>query len=327
MDYHDFARDAVLHRPLHFTSVEQLEEVLTRDYGFSGYELRQLGAGSFQSHWAMLETNGVELFSDRYNKGFSLVLHPPENMVGLLFGVSASGTLLASGHNIANDRLLLVPEGCATDMTAPPLAGSEALALPTNRLLEIAEVTAPDFQLPEQPAVLSGHVGLLQNLRGAIIDYLAHPWSDPLGEQLDNLVTATILWMANTENPSIHLSAKRAAIAKCAQDYLEVHYLDAVRMEDLCRVTGVGARALQRSFREYFDLTIRQYLKMLRLNAARRSLVAVRGNGTTVADVALQHGFTHLGRFSVDFKDRFGESPSETLGLRPRKQISGSSAD
>ena len=33
----------------------------------------------------------------------------------------------------------------------------------------------------------------------------------------------------------------------------------------------------------------------------------------SVTDIALRCGFTHLGRFSVAYRTRFGESPSETL--------------
>ena len=37
------------------------------------------------------------------------------------------------------------------------------------------------------------------------------------------------------------------------------------------------------------------------------------GAATAVTEVALACGFEHLGRFSTRYRDRFGESPSETL--------------
>jgi transcriptional regulator GlxA family with amidase domain len=52
------------------------------------------------------------------------------------------------------------------------------------------------------------------------------------------------------------------------------------------------------------------YLRNVRLDHCRRLLVA----GTaSVTDVAQQCGFTHLGRFSAAYKERFGELPSHTL--------------
>jgi len=37
-----------------------------------------------------------------------------------------------------------------------------------------------------------------------------------------------------------------------------------------------------------------------------------------VTQIALAHGFTHMGRFSVEYQRQFGESPSVTLRRRPR---------
>jgi len=33
----------------------------------------------------------------------------------------------------------------------------------------------------------------------------------------------------------------------------------------------------------------------------------------SVAELAMKWGFSHLGRFAVEYRKRFGESPSETL--------------
>ena len=48
----------------------------------------------------------------------------------------------------------------------------------------------------------------------------------------------------------------RGQVAKLAQEFIEEHHGEAIRMEDLCRETGFGVRTVQRCFREYFDLTI-----------------------------------------------------------------------
>ena len=116
------------------------------------------------------------------------------------------------------------------------------------------------------------------------------------------------------------ISPQQARIARQAQEYIEKHYDHAVRIEDLCRVTGVGVRTLQRCFKEYFDLTVTEYLKTARLDAARRELRTLRPSQTTVATIALRNGFAHLGRFSIKFRERFGESPNETLAMRANRK-------
>ena len=37
------------------------------------------------------------------------------------------------------------------------------------------------------------------------------------------------------------------------------------------------------------------------------------GDGTSVTDVATRFGFSHFGRFSQQYRHRFGETPSSTL--------------
>ena len=111
------------------------------------------------------------------------------------------------------------------------------------------------------------------------------------------------------------MNEARNRVARLAQEYIEAHYSEAVHIEDLCRVTGVGVRTLQRCFREYFNLTVSTYLKAVRLDSARRELLAADRSDTSVTRIAMRHGCTHLGRFSVEFRDRFGQTPRETLRM------------
>ena len=57
-----------------------------------------------------------------------------------------------------------------------------------------------------------------------------------------------------------------------------------------------------------------KYAKQIRLESAQRALLAARSGITTVTDVAMDHGFFQLGRFSADYRRVFGELPSVTLG-------------
>jgi AraC-like DNA-binding protein len=101
-------------------------------------------------------------------------------------------------------------------------------------------------------------------------------------------------------------------------DYLSGVDLDAVSIPDLCKHAGLSHRALTRHFRTTFDLTPTEYLRLRRLHAARRCLLASRKGETTVAAVAYQHGFYELGRFAIHYANRFGERPSATLAAEPR---------
>jgi transcriptional regulator GlxA family with amidase domain len=49
------------------------------------------------------------------------------------------------------------------------------------------------------------------------------------------------------------------------------------------------------------------------LNRARTALLGANRNEGCVTEIATELGFTELGRFSVRYRQMFGESPSETL--------------
>ena len=55
-----------------------------------------------------------------------------------------------------------------------------------------------------------------------------------------------------------------------------------------------------------------QYLRALRLDVAHRRLREPQAHAT-VATVALDCGFTHLGRFAQAYAQRFGEAPAATM--------------
>ncbi|PXY28641.1 helix-turn-helix transcriptional regulator [Prauserella flavalba] len=81
----------------------------------------------------------------------------------------------------------------------------------------------------------------------------------------------------------------------------------------LAAAAGVGTRALQGGFRRQLGMTPTEYLRDARLRRVREELLALDPQVGAVARVARRWGFRHLGRFSGWYRDRFGESPAQTL--------------
>jgi transcriptional regulator GlxA family with amidase domain len=80
----------------------------------------------------------------------------------------------------------------------------------------------------------------------------------------------------------------------------------------LSSALGLSSRTLHRVARRDLGVSPMSLLRRARLVRARAELDAALP-GTTVTRVALDCGFTHLGRFSQEYVKRFGERPSETL--------------
>jgi AraC family ethanolamine operon transcriptional activator len=111
---------------------------------------------------------------------------------------------------------------------------------------------------------------------------------------------------------SIAVSKPRYRAAQRAYTYLMDHRTSPVTVGELCAASGTNERTLERVFLETYGLSPAALVKSVRLTGARRALQDPSGS-TSVTDVALRWGFFHLGRFAHDYRDLFGESPSDTL--------------
>lgn len=84
------------------------------------------------------------------------------------------------------------------------------------------------------------------------------------------------------------------------------------RLSDLAAVAGTSGRTLQRQFLSFVGKTPRAALREIGLESARRELLQA-APGVRIMDVALRCGFPHFGRFSIAYRRRYGETPSQTL--------------
>jgi transcriptional regulator GlxA family with amidase domain len=109
---------------------------------------------------------------------------------------------------------------------------------------------------------------------------------------------------ANTPCPALVERAEKLALA----DLDEPFHISA-----LCRALAVSERTLRKAFHRTYGVPPCRRLRMLRLSQARRALLSADGKFATVTGIATSFGFVELGRFSVEYRKTFGESPSQTL--------------
>jgi AraC family transcriptional regulator, ethanolamine operon transcriptional activator len=120
------------------------------------------------------------------------------------------------------------------------------------------------------------------------------------------------LLLALSGDARIYAAPHRHQLARCAHRYMLERLGEVASITELCQATGGNYASLERGFRELYGLTPQAYLHAARFLRARRDLLEPQPS-TTVTGVALRWGFLELGRFSVQYRRRFGESPSETI--------------
>lgn len=128
---------------------------------------------------------------------------------------------------------------------------------------------------------------------------------------------------------------RRGIVPACvrrAEEYMEAHVALPLRLADLALAAGVAPRTLHDAFQRFRGHSPMQGLQAMRLQRAHQ-LLRRGGDDMRVADIALECGFAHFGRFAESYRQQFGELPSATLrpagtALRSanKRSMSGSTA-
>ncbi len=97
------------------------------------------------------------------------------------------------------------------------------------------------------------------------------------------------------------------------EDFLAAKRYEPVYLAEICAAIGVSERTLRLCCQHQLGMGPIHYLWLRRMHLARRALLHADPTARTVTEIATEHGFWELGRFSVEYRALFGESPSVTL--------------
>ena len=269
-------------------------------------EYRQIDAGQLQATTVYQPVGKSSLIRETANRRLDITARTPSAAVTVLVPLPGTQALI-NGRRLSDDRLMvLAPD---IDFHAGSNSGAEvwSVHLPTE-LLD-AGLDGVDFGT----LVIDGQTSSLAKLRNAITGALAIE-----DEQLLNFhethiadVTQSIL---SSDDPAprvdrYHRRQKRKSLAR-SLEFIEAHLTTPVRMGQICSYAGVSQSTLERLFQREYQQTPSSFVRARRLDAVRRDLGSGLETGT-IAEVAMKHGFTHMGRFSSAYRKQFGHLPSE----------------
>lgn len=167
-------------------------------------------------------------------------------------------------------------------------------------------------------------LGLLRTVMDAL-NSEQHPLHHPLAfKQFEsNLFNALIYGQANDAfcKADQYLGKNIAPyFIKRAENYMREHLHEPLNVEIIAQAAGVSARTLFTGFKNHLGITPMAHLKELRFEQAHLELL--KNEHLSVTDIALKWGFSHLGRFSQEYKRRYGELPSSTKRITQSMLIS-----
>ena len=141
----------------------------------------------------------------------------------------------------------------------------------------------------------------------------------------DEMLLTALLSLPHNQNKKLN-NYRRYQVApelvRRAEEYMRAHLEETVSIIDLLRICVCSRRALFSAFCNARSYTPMEFLTEQRLQRAQNRLLKSDVE-TSVSSIALECGFTHLGRFSQVYKKRFGELPSDTLKKNNLKKYSG----
>ena len=106
---------------------------------------------------------------------------------------------------------------------------------------------------------------------------------------------------------------QRRAVVQNAMNYIDDHLAGRITMDAVAKAVHMSVRSIQQGFREELGMTPMTYVRERRLERVREELTdAIPADGVTDAG-GRTLGFNHLGSFAVEYRKRWGETPSETL--------------
>ena len=152
----------------------------------------------------------------------------------------------------------------------------------------------------------------------AIRELLLHWLSGPNLEGADlealesELALRVLALSSNRLAAPVADASGRQRIRSRALEFIRAHQRSSLKVTEVCAAASCSISSLERTFREEFGLSPKQYLVRNRLAGVRRSILNPQAANSTIAYIAGDWGFSHMSQFAADYRQVFGELPSQT---------------
>ncbi|MEO8170635.1 MAG: helix-turn-helix domain-containing protein [Oxalobacteraceae bacterium] len=288
-------------------------------------EYEQLSGGTFSGSLNEVWFGNLQIFREKTNQVLLQTGLPWEGSRTIGVALGATGDGLLSGTVLNRGSLVTLGGGEGLDFRTPKQLDIIAVSTGAAQLQEFAcTVWDIDTEAKLTTSGVLNHCAKAAHCLGEFLKLLLNNIQSAPGmlnspqirkvieqEIFNNLVVATI--DVGPDNHSV-IAASRKSLVEKTKTYVLEHHDDPVTVTDLCTAFNISRRTLQYSFESVLDINPVAYLQAIRLNRARRDLKSEAGVAhTTVAEIAARWGFWHLSRFAENYKQMFGELPSETL--------------
>lgn len=267
-------------------------------------QYQQMSPGHFEGRIRCLELEGVEIYEESMNTRVEQSFHAPSGALTFCFDRTDNSLYLLNGES---RNIWITPENYqeVAVVFGPEFVQRHGVDIARLEGLFMAPLNS------RQTALFGGWLSSTLTRLGQEID-------PPSREALTEQLLQDCLYILDSASVCLDRSAlgrrteERTIMRRISQWAADCPE-ETLNLLELAQVAEVPLRQLQQAFKTYTGMTPANWLRLRRLNSARRELLSARPGASTVAEVAMHWSFWHLGRFSNSYQQLFKELPSETL--------------
>jgi AraC-like DNA-binding protein len=318
-----------LHRfPVFRTSnPEELRQFGAALFGTAGFEFKNLDNFEARVNLINLQETGLAFGATSADLAYDNVI---ADFIRLQIAHKGSATTSADGRTTdINHRQLAITPAAARSRTVCE-AGHERLTLRLTEPALVQRLTAllgarPKGELTFDAAIDAGRPHA-QNLSRLIhflagqFDQTACPLPAAVCRELELAVQIAFLYASR--HSFSHLLENQESmpapwVVRRIEEFIEAHWQEPITIERLAAEAGVSTRAIFRAFERSRGYSPMAFAKTVRLKRAREILTSGDPR-VSVTAAAFQSNFASPSRFAKDYREAFGELPSETISRSRR---------
>lgn len=280
----------------------------------------QLSAGAFKGNIAETSFSGLHLFMEQTDSELYQTGELPSHLCAVGVPLAMRGVANFCGASTEGEALHVFSGRNGFEFYTPAGLVMAGIVVDAG---DLASAFGDDEALSVFASLGDAHLrrvrlDLANGLRSQIVSAFEvirdqpHLTDDPQYVQaLKTAFVSTVAQALSEGHPGSEASiapAKRWQIVASARELIMEHPDTPMTIADVCRALGVSRRNLQYCFQDVLGISPAAFLRIVRLNGARRAIKTAK----SVTDAATMWSFWHFGRFAHDYKAMFGELPSET---------------
>ena len=282
----------------------------------------QLSGGAAESSLTQLTTERCHIFLEQINQRVVQNGVAPRGRMCFALPINVPGSVRMQGRDVDDSSLFFLSGGEEFMFHMP--TGMQLLSVTFERDMFEQALThtaaAKDIgALLRQPVIRVPHkrfADTRQRLLAMFTQALSSETSAGAWEQafeeavLDELLQLMTDPACDKQQRSP--SSTRSFIVEKCHRLVAAQMTHAPSVSDLCEQLQISRRTLQNSFHAVAETTPLNYLRSVRLNGVRRTLMSTQAAQLSIGDAAAQWGFYHLSHFAADYFQLFAELPSQT---------------